>query len=192
MELPSVLRKNLGIKKKTHTDKLYLPMEEWVRRFFEYSLDKKKDFYWAWKSFMIVVRKQKDNKKILVLEIPLKKAPFLLQKHIDITNIPPAVLIDSLMFLYDHYESSPMSRRNREHSVNFLSFISFVQMLANHDIKKLNPTTKNTPKINRLLVAYIMKTLDYRGVPIHTNQYDPSKQQFYSVSQLERKASLKP
>lgn len=165
-----------------HTDKLHLPLAGWLCHFFEYSLKKKKNFYWAWKSFMIVVRKQKD-KIMLVLEIPLQKAPFLAQKHIDITNIPNDVIVKSLLFLYYTYDSSPMLRRNMEHSTRFLSFISFIQMLANHDIKK--PTDQlcaTSTQINQLLVAYIMKTLDLYNVNISIN----SKKQtpIYSLSQL--------
>ena len=191
MELPSVVKKHLGRVPTTNIDKLHLPLDEWLRYFFTFASNKKKNFYWAWKDFMIVVRHQKDGRTVLVLEIFLPKAPFLRQKHIDITHIPKDVLVDSLMFLSHHYDSSPKLRRNREHSVRFLSFISFAQMLANHDIKKLPHLSEKTTSINRLLVAYLMKTLDFEGVPTRFQERpDP---RLYSVSQLvSRTGSLKP
>lgn len=191
MELPSVLKKHLGRSPTTKTDKLHLPMDQWLRYFFTFALNKKKNFYWAWKDFMIVVRREKDGRTVMVLEIFLPKAPFLRQKHIDITHIPKDVLVNSLMFLYHHYDSSPRLRRNREHSVRFLSFISFAQMLANHDVKKLPHLSQETPKINRLLVAYIIKTLDLDDVSIHFQEKKDNH--LYSVSQLvSRTGSLKP
>lgn len=191
MELPSVLKKHLGRVPTTKIDKLHLPIGEWLRYFFTFALEKKKHFYWAWKDFMIVIRNEKDGRTVMVLEIFLPKAPFLRQKHIDITNIPKDVLVNSLLFLYHHYESSPRLRRNREHSTRFLSFISFAQMLANHDIKKLPHVSQETTKINRLLVAYLMKTLDLDDIPIRFQQKNDSC--LYSVSQLvSRTGSLKP
>jgi len=174
--------------KKQHTEELSFPISGWMRYFFQYALEKKKNFYWSWKSFMITVRKQKD-KLVLVLEIPLKKAPFLVQKHIDITNIPNDELVNSLLFLYNHYESSPMLRRNREHSIRFLSLISFSQLIANHDIKKL-PEPEGSTRINRLLVAYIVKTLDAYNVPTLCKK---PTDRLYSVFQLtSNNKSLKP
>lgn len=184
MEPPPLLKKHLEKNSLTYTDKLHLPISVWLNYFFQYALEKKKNFYWAWKSFMIVVRKQKD-KLILVLEIPLKKAPFLVQKHVDITNIPIKNIVGSLLFLHHHYESSPMLRRNREHSVRFLSFISFVQMVANHDIKKL-PELSHV-NINQLLVAYLLKTLDLYNIPIIDHKHDD---RLYSISQLTRKSLI--
>lgn len=157
-------------------DQLYLPLPIWLGYFFQYALDKKKGFYWAWDRFMIVVRRQK-KKTFLILEIPLKKAPYLVQKHVDITNIPSSVLINSLLFLYDHYESSPMLPRNREHSTRFLSFRSFLDMLKTHDIK-----TKQWcggVGINRLLVAYLMGALGFYHVPVKT-----SPRKLYTLSGL--------
>lgn len=189
MDLPSVLKKHLGRVQTTSMDKLNLPLEEWVRYFFTFALDKKKKFYWAWKKFMITIRKEKD-KTVLVLEIFLAKAPFLLQKHVDITHIPNPILVNSLMFLYNHYDSSPKLRRNREYSVRYLSFISFVQMLANHDIKKL-PSLETGCGANRLLVAYLMKTLDLYEVPVHLKEQKHERR--YSISQLvSQTSSLKP
>lgn len=182
MELPSVLKKNLGRVPTTKTDKLHLPIGEWLRYFFTFALDKKKHFYWSWKDFMIVIRNEKDGRTVMILEIFLPNAPFLRQKHIDITHIPKDVLVNSLLFLYHHYDSSPRLRRNREHSVRFLSFISFAQMLANHDIKKLPSLSQETTQINRLLVAYLMKTLDLDDIPIHFQQKNDHR--LYSVSQL--------
>lgn len=191
MGLPSVLKKHLGRVPTTKTDKLHLPIGEWLRYFFTFALDKKKNFYWAWKDFMIVIRNEKDGRTVMVLEIFLPKAPFLRQKHIDITHIPKDVLVNSLLFLYHHYDSSPRLRRNREHSIRFLSFISFAQMLANHDIKKLPSLSQETTQINRLLVAYLMKTLDLDDIPIHFQQKNDPR--LYSVSQLvSRTGSLKP
>lgn len=191
MELPSVLKKHLGRVPTTKIDKLYLPIGEWLRYFFTFALDKKKNFYWAWKDFMIVIRNEKDGRTVMVLEIFLPRAPFLRKKLIDITHIPKDVLVGSLLFLYRHYDSSPRLRRNREHSTRFLSFISFAQMLANHDIKKLRHLPQETSKINRLLVAYLMKTLDFDGVPIHSQE--KIEPRLYSVSQLtSRTGSLKP
>jgi len=189
MDLPSVLKKHLGLVPTTSMDKLNLPLEEWVRYFFTFALDKKKKFYWAWQHFMVTIRREKD-KTVLILEIFLPKAPFLFQKHVDITHIPNPVLVNSLMFLYTHYKSSPNLRRNREHSVRYLSFISFAQMLANHDIKKL-PTVETGGGINRLLVAYLMKTLDLHDVPLLLGDQKPDRR--YSISQLTRwTGSLKP
>lgn len=182
MELPSVLKKHLGRVQATKTDKLHLPIGQWVRYFFTFALDKKKNFYWAWKDFMIIIRNEKDGRSVMVLEIFLPKAPFLRQKHIDITHIPKDVLVNSLLFLYHHYDSSPRLRRNREHSTRFLSFISFAQMLANHDIKKLPDLSQETTKINRLLVAYVMKTLDLDDISIHFKEKNDSR--LYAVSQL--------
>ncbi len=182
MELPSVLKKHLGRVPITTIDKLQLPIQEWLRYFFTFALNKKTNFYWAWKDFMIVVRREKDGRTVMVLEIFMSQAPFLRQKHIDITHIPKDVLINSLMFLYHHYDSSPRLRRNREHSIRFLSFISFAQMLANHDIKTLPHLSQETSKINRLLVAYIMKTLDLDDIPIHFQQKNDHR--LYSVSEL--------
>lgn len=190
MELPSVLRKNLGLKKTNPNDRLQLPFDGWLRLFFAHALEKNKDFYWAWKDFMIVVRKKKDHKRIMVLEVPLPQPPFLAQKHIDITNIPPAVLTDSLMFIYHHYKSSPLLRRNREHSVGFLSFVSFVSMIVNNDIKKLNVSVPETKRINRLLVAYLMKTLDFYDIQVSITGQKQHKKT-YSVSQLQDKLGLK-
>jgi len=164
---------------KKNTEELSFPLSGWMRYFFQYALEKKKNFYWSWKYFMITVRKQKD-KLALILEIPLKKAPFLAQKHIDITNIPKDELVNSLLFLYNHYESSPMLRRNREHSIRFLSLISFSQLIANHDIKKL-PGPGETSRINRLLVAYIINTLDSHNVPFLCKK---PTDHIYSVFQL--------
>lgn len=158
-------------------DQLYLPLAIWLGYFFQYALDKKKSFYWAWDRFMIVVRRQKKKKIFLILEIQLKKAPFLIQKHVDITNIPPSVLINSLLFLHDHYESSPMLSRNREHSTHFLSFRSFLDMLKTHDIK--TKQWYGDVGVNRLLVAYLMNTLDSYHVPIKK----PAKK-LYTLSEL--------
>lgn len=187
MKLPSILNKHLGRQKETYTDKLTFPLEQWLRYFFEYALEKKKNFYWAWNSFMVVVRRHR-NKTVMVLEISLRKAPFLVQKHIDITTIPDDVLVNSLLFLYNHYPSSPSLRRNREHSTRFLSFISFLQMIDNHDIKKLPYDDKSSTKINRLLVAYVMKTLDFYDTPPVLKR---PEERLYNVSQLLRNGSLK-
>lgn len=177
MNLPSVLKKHLGI---PSADKLHLPLEEWLAYFFTFALDKKKNFYWAWDRFLIVVRREKDR-VVLVLEVLLPKAPFLLQKHVDITHLSRDALVASLLYLYRHYGSSPRLRRNREHSVHYLSFLSFAQMLANHDIKKL-PEPPRHGKINRLLVAYLMTKLDMHGVrPLCQEKQDRRR---YSLSQL--------
>lgn len=190
MKFPSVLKKHLGHVSRRQTDNLHLPMEQWLQYFFTFALNKNKNFYWAWKHFMIVIRKEKDR-TIMVLEIFLPHAPFLRQKHIDITPIDKQVLVNSLMFLYHHYDSSPRLRRNREHSVQYLSFLSFIQMLANHDIKKLPELNKEMTKNNRLLIAYLMTTLDIDNVPVIIKEKKDSR--LYSVSELASRAgSLKP
>lgn len=163
--------------KRTPTDQLHLPLEEWLRYFFTFALDKKKDFYWAWDRFMIVVRKENNDRLVLVLEIFLPDPPFLLQKHVDITSLPPKDLVASLMFLYHHYKSSPRLRRNREHSLHFLSFLSFVHMLP--DIPKLPVPPCGTA--HRLLVAYLIKTLDRHDIPFRSQ---PKPHRLYSFSQL--------
>lgn len=152
------------------------PLEEWLRYFFTLASAKKKDFYWAWDRFMIVVRKEKDRRLVLVLEIFLPDPPFLVQKHVDITSLPKKDLVASLMFLYHHYKSSPRLRRNKEHSVCFLSFLSFAQRFAAHDIPVLQDGTTHRP-----LVSYLIKTLDRYNIPSHTPQ--PSTR-LYSLSQL--------
>lgn len=143
---------------------LYFPLRQWLELFFQYALKNKKNFYWAWKSFLIVVRKH-GSKLFLVLEIPLKQAPFLVQKHVDITNIPKPVVVQSLLLLFDLYDSSPMLPRNREYSVRFLSFISFLQMLLNGDIILPKELDQQTP-LNQKLLVYILKTLDDYNIEI--------------------------
>lgn len=162
---------------RTKKAELYLPLPLWLGYFFQYSLEKKKNFYWAWDSFMIVVRRQ-GKKTFLILEVPLKEPPYLVQKHVDITNIPHDVLINSLLFLYDHYESSPMLPRNLEHSVRFLSFRSFLDMLMSHSIRTTKQWCGDVGS-NRLLVAYIMNKLDLYHIPIKR-----PKKQLYTLSQL--------
>lgn len=150
------------------------PMKDWLHDFFKYALEKKRNFYWSWKDFMITLRKQKKNQTFLILEIFLKDPPFLVQKHIDITGMNQDTLIASLLYLHNLYADSPLIRRNHEHSSQFLSFRSFIQM---NETKPFEPTQQT---INRLLVFYLMKTLETYGI------YPSSKPQtrLWSFSQL--------
>ena len=59
-------------------------------------------------------------------------------------------------------------------------------MIDNHDIKKLPYDNKTSTKINRLLVAYIMKTLEFYDIPPVLKRSDD---RLYNVSQLLRNGS---
>lgn len=158
-------------------EQAHYPLSRWVGLFFHFAMGVNKNFYWAWDQFMIVVRRQK-KKTLLVLEIPIKQAPYLVQKHVDITDIPNEMVVASLMFLYRHYPSSPWLARNREHSVRFLSFRSFLEMLLSQDTR-LSKTSGGS--INRLLVAYFLQTLDHNHIlPVPS----PPQQQTFSIPQI--------
>lgn len=165
----------IGLRKETMKQTL----EEWLEYFFTFASVKNKDFYWSWDRFMIVVRKEKDRRRVMVLEIFLPDPPFLIQKHIDITFLSKKDLVASLMFFYHHYKSSPRLRRNRENSLQFLSFRSFAQQFANHDIQKVRVSQGGT--YHRLLVSYLIKTLD--RYDIHP-QLRKQSHRLYSLSQL--------
>lgn len=172
-------------KKETMSKQCRRPMNDWLHDFFTFALKKKKNFYWSWNDFMITVRKQKKNQQFLILEIFLKNPPFLVQKHIDITGINHDTLVASLLYLHHLYDDSPLIRRNHEHSSQFLSFRSFVQM--NEDQKPLETTIQRN--VNRLLVLYLMKTLETYGIfPRSTPQT-----RRWSLSQLlvDKKKSVK-
>lgn len=158
----------------------HFPLSDWLGYFFHYALTRNKNFYWAWDQFMIVVRHYK-KKRFLVLEIPIPQEPFLIQKHVDITAIPPDVLVQSLLFLFHHYNSSPLLRRNREPSVRFLSFLSFLQLLADNKIKIPEHWDANA-SMNRFLVAYLMKTLDDAGIMTHKQKCFPPLSLFQLLS----------
>lgn len=166
-------------KKGMEPEPLYFPMRQWIGYFFQYALMKKKNFYWAWKSFMIIIRQQK-SQTMLVLEIPLKHAPYLVQKHVDITTIPKDVVIQSLLFFYDFYDSSPMLMRNREYSVRFLSFISFLHLLSNQDIKLPKTWDEDAP-INKKLVSYLLDKLQQYHIKTSNKKPD---QHVYSLFEL--------
>lgn len=152
-------------------------LTDWLGSFFHYALHKKKNFYWAWDRFLVVVRHKRNNKRILVLEVPLPDAPYLIQKHVDVSSLDPEVLANSLLLLAQHYTSSPMLPRNREYSVRFLSFLSFV-----HHVKK-PPTSADrcaTSNVDAPLLIWILQFLQSHGIA-------PKKQRplaYFSLSQL--------
>lgn len=154
-------------------------LEEWLQYFFTFASVKNKDFYWSWDRFMIVIRKEQDRRRVMVLEIFLPDPPFLVQKHIDITSLPTKDLVASLMFLYHHYKSSPRLRRNRENSLQSLSFRSFAQKLANHEIQKVQVSQDGS--YHSPLVYYLVKTLDRYDIP---SQFRKPLHRLYSLSQL--------
>lgn len=183
MKIPSLLKKHLGYKETADSSSpVRYRLRDWVGYFFTDAMKNKKNFYWAWKSFMIVVRRQHSPQKqtILIVEIPLKKAPYLVQKHIDITNIPKDGVVNFLLFFYDAYDSSPMLKRNKEYSVRYMSFISFLQTLMNGDSKLPRKWNPNVP-INILLVEYIMNTLNRHGIEPTTKS---PHQEVYSLQQI--------
>lgn len=163
------------------------PLSRWVGLFFQYAMDKKKNFYWAWDQFLVVVRRQKKT-TLLVLEVPLPTAPYLAQKHVDITHLPPEAVVASLLFLYNHYPSSFLLRRNREHSVRFLSFRSFLEKLLSQDISppKTRPCGRS---VDQSLVAYLVSTLSQYRIPFSLEQ-QPPQQAAYSLPQLLAPASI--
>lgn len=167
--------------KKNNTMSLCFPLRQWVGFFFNYALSKNKNFYWAWKSFLIVVRHQK-SKTFLVLEIPLPEAPYLVQKHVDITNIPKHVVVQSLLFLYDFYDSSPKLTRNREYSVQFLSFRSFLSLLKNGDISSMFKQWNEDAPVSRRTVSYLLQKLEEYHVRVSSTKR--STPRCYSFSQL--------
>lgn len=173
------MQQQLEKKKTTNNLQLCFSLKQWVGFFFDYALSKKKNFYWAWKSFLIVVRHQK-SKTFLILEIPLSEPPFLVQKHVDITHIPKPVVVQSLLFLYDFYESSPKLTRNRQYSVQFLSFPSFLSLWKNGEISLPKQWNEDTP-VSQRVVSYLLKNLEEYHVRVATK--DPTSR-CYTLSQL--------
>ena len=149
-------------------------LPDWLSYFFHYALNKKKNFYWAWDRFLMVVRHQR-NKRILVLEVPQLEAPYLTQKHVDVSSIHPDILANTLLLLAQHYASSPMLPRNREYSVRFLSFLSFV-----HTIKKPAEKCACASSVDAPLLVLIAQFLASHGILPKKNQPAP----YFSLSQL--------
>lgn len=158
---------------------MILTKRGWLGYFFGSSLQKKRNFYWAMTQSMLIVR---NKGRTLVLEIPLPYPPYLVQKYIDISHLSHEEIIGSLLYITDHYDNSFSSLRNKEQSVRFLSFVSFIQLL-------LSPTKKTTPMrkplyyyhANRPLVSYIMSVLQFYGI---YPSKQPSSAHYYSISQL--------
>lgn len=147
---------------------------DWLNYFFHYALQKKKNCYWAWNDFLIVLRHQRNKKLVLIVEVPQQEPPFLVQKHVDVSFLDHNLLIQSLLLLVHYFASSPMLSRNREYSVRFLSFQSFVHMIQQPPM----PTSECT-KVDGPLLLLLLQFLAVHGLI-------PKKQptQYYSLSQL--------
>lgn len=150
-------------------------LPDWLGNFFHYALRKKRNFYWAWDRFLVVVRHQRNNKRVLVLEMPQPEAPYLVQKHVNISSIPTDILVNSLLLLAQHYASSPMLPRNREYSVRFLSFLSFV-----HTFNKPPMPIDTCAGIDASMLMLIVQFLASHGVLPHKQK--PTH--YFSLSQL--------
>jgi hypothetical protein len=105
----------------------------WVAMFFRYALEKKKSFYWEWDDFIITVR-QTPKKIIVVLDRYLKKPPYIDRNS---WMIPEDEVIPFLLGMYDQFPSSVSGSRNSQSSRRYLSFRSFVSMILNKEIRKL-------------------------------------------------------
>lgn len=147
---------------------------DWLNNFFHYALWKKKNCYWAWNDFLIVLRHQRNKKLVLIVEVPQQEPPFLVQKHFDVSLLDRNLLIHSLMLLVQYFESSPMLPRNREYSVRFLSFQSFLHMIQQPPIP-----SSECAKVDGPLLLALLQFLAAHGV-IPKKQPTP----YYSLSQL--------
>lgn len=130
-----------------------------LESFFAYALRKKKEFYWAWNRFIIVVRHRRNCKRVLVLEVEMPDPPFIAKARLDVSHLPAPVLAGSLLYLCQHYPSSPDLRRNLQHSTRILSYASFLRLVP--------PTPTPSPTcapLDRLLVAYLMQVLASHGI----------------------------
>lgn len=147
---------------------------DWLNLFFHDALQKKKNCYWAWNDFLIVLRHQRNKKLVLVVEMPQQEAPFLVQKHVDVSLLDRNLLIQSLLLLVQYFASSPMLPRNREYSVRFLSFQSFVHMVQQPPM-----SSSECAKVDGPLLLVILQFLAAHGIM-------PKKQPipYYSLSQL--------
>jgi len=161
-------------------------LNRWIIAFFQYAINKKKSFYWAWDKFMIVIRRRSNDDVRMIIEIPLKNPPFLVQKQIDITNLSKDALLNTLVFILKNYSSSYQATRNKQSSVKFLSFSSFLHLVFNNKIKIQKPVSKS--KLNAELLFYIIKTLNNHHIYIldksQKKQQQQQQQQIASLSSL--------
>ena len=128
-----------------------------LESFLAYALHKKKDFYWAWDRFTVVVRRRRNGQMVLVLEVEVPDPPFLVKARLGVSHLPAPVLAGSLLYLCQHYPSSPDLRRNLQHSTRILSYTSFLRLV---------PPTPSPPcaPLDRLLVSYLMQVLASHGI----------------------------
>lgn len=163
--------------KKNKTQELALTKRGWLGYFFGFSLQKKLNFYWAWQDFMIIIR---NKGRLLVIEIPVSMQPYLVQKSVDISHLSHDVIIGSLLYLVTHYPCSFSLLRNKELSVHFLSFISFLQNHLSNNLPARKPLCHYHSDPS--LVSYLVQILHFYG--IRQSKQQQQQQSFYLLSQL--------
>lgn len=124
--LEKTLRRHAPIPK-SWVDMLSMPLRTWIQLFFIYCLAHHLSFYWEWRGFLIVAVYQKSTRSYRVhVHLDLSRPPYRKTLEYKFESPYLASLIPFLLHLYDRQPSDFLATRNRQASVRYLSFYSFL------------------------------------------------------------------
>lgn len=170
--------------RKYNLDKLSFSMRNWILTFFSFCINNHKSFYWDFDKFKIIIRRKTPTNIRLFIEVLIPYKPFLVQHQFNISHLQPTSLLRILVELYDSYPSSSLCGRNRQSSVRFLSFFSYISLVYNNEIIPTLPKLVSLTPDENTIVQLLFMLLDSVNIS-HRNYCSIQQSKVFSLIQLK-------